>query len=183
MQGSITLIGGPPGIGKSTLMLQLANMLGVSAARSGDARPVAYVSGEESLHQLKLRGDRLRVDAGRIHVLNETCLDAVLRELCPAADSPPFSAVVVDSVQTLYLDGSSSAPGSVSQVRGARRMRRVQRQRRPPHQCCLRRAPLPLTVVLTWLRRAGQGLRGAANAVRKVHGHARVPGGACDQGG
>ena len=104
--GTFILIGGDPGIGKSTLLLQAVNRL----AESG---PVLYVTAEESTWQVKLRGERLGVKAKDLYLLAETGLEAILdrvRELKPAF-------LVVDSIQTIYTAALESAPGSVSQVR------------------------------------------------------------------
>ena len=105
--GSLVLIGGDPGIGKSTLLLQ------ASAALAGAAGPVLYVSGEESAAQVKLRADRLGLTAPDLFILAETQLEAV--ETHVEAIKP--RAVVVDSIQTVYIGDLESAPGSVSQVR------------------------------------------------------------------
>lgn len=105
--GSLVLIGGDPGIGKSTLLLQ------ASQALARTAGPVLYLSGEESAAQVKLRADRLGVDAPELFVLAETRLEAVEGHL--AAIRP--RVLVVDSIQTVYLGELESAPGSVSQVR------------------------------------------------------------------
>jgi DNA repair protein RadA/Sms len=105
--GSMVLIGGEPGIGKSTLLLQVAHLLG----RSGGA--VLYVSGEESERQIKLRGERLGVAGGGLFLMGETALERILAEV--EALSP--AALVVDSVQTIYSSRFPSAPGSISQVR------------------------------------------------------------------
>jgi len=105
--GSLVLVGGDPGIGKSTLLLQ------VSATLSEHNRRVLYISGEESIKQTKLRADRLGIGNDELFVLAETDVDLiekVIEELDP-------SLVVIDSIQTVYLDGVTSAPGSVSQVR------------------------------------------------------------------
>jgi len=105
--GSMVLIGGEPGIGKSTLLLQVAHLL----ARHGG--PVLYVSGEESEKQIKLRGERLGIEGGALFLLGETSLERILEhveELKPRA-------LVVDSVQTVYSQKFPSAPGSISQVR------------------------------------------------------------------
>ncbi len=104
--GSFTLIGGDPGIGKSTLLLQ-------AAGRWTAAGRVLYVTAEESTRQVKLRAGRLDVDAGELYLLAETSLEGVLervRELQPAF-------LVVDSIQTVFTAALESAPGSVSQVR------------------------------------------------------------------
>ncbi len=104
--GSFTLIGGDPGIGKSTLLLQ-------AAERWAGAGPVLYVTAEESTRQVKLRASRLGVSANDLFLLAENSLEAVLdraRELKPAF-------LVVDSIQTVFTAALESAPGSVSQVR------------------------------------------------------------------
>jgi DNA repair protein RadA/Sms len=105
--GSMTLIGGEPGIGKSTLLMQAAARLVAGGRR------VLYASGEESPEQLRLRADRLREDAGDVHVLGETSLERVLE----AATALPADLVVLDSIQTVYTDTLESAPGNVGQVR------------------------------------------------------------------
>jgi DNA repair protein RadA/Sms len=105
--GSMTLIGGEPGIGKSTLLMQAAARL----VHSG--RRVLYASGEESPEQLRLRADRLREDAGDVHVLGETSLERVLA----AAVALPADLIVLDSIQTVYTETLESAPGNVGQVR------------------------------------------------------------------
>jgi DNA repair protein RadA/Sms len=105
--GSLVLIGGDPGIGKSTLLLQASAVL---AAAGG---PVLYVSGEESAQQIKLRAARIGLDGDGLYVLTETNVEAILdhiQQLQPRL-------VVVDSIQTVYLDELDSAAGSVSQVR------------------------------------------------------------------
>jgi DNA repair protein RadA/Sms len=105
--GSLVLIGGEPGIGKSTLILQVSGLLAAHRA------PVLYVSGEESNQQIKLRADRMGVSAKGLYLLAETSLDAVIE----AVDKLRPSALVVDSIQTMYLDEVPSAAGTVSQVR------------------------------------------------------------------
>lgn len=110
--GSLVLLGGDPGIGKSTLLLQVASRL---AASTPDERPVLYISGEESEQQIKLRGERLGVKAESLLLFSETNLDTIISEL--KRHEP--SLVVLDSVQTVYSPRFSSAPGSVSQVREA----------------------------------------------------------------
>lgn len=106
--GSVVLIGGDPGIGKSTLLLQ------VVAALDEPSRCL-YVTGEESLQQIGMRAQRLGLDAGALQCLTETCVEQVLDAI--AASQPGF--VVIDSIQTLYSEEIASAPGSVSQVREA----------------------------------------------------------------
>ncbi|MDQ3412466.1 MAG: DNA repair protein RadA [Chloroflexota bacterium] len=105
--GSLILIGGDPGIGKSTLVLQIAGALANSAS------PVLYVSAEESVHQIKLRADRLGISGDDLWVLAETSLSEVLA----AAEQRRPGLLIVDSIQTVYVDESSSAAGTVSQVR------------------------------------------------------------------
>lgn len=105
--GSLVLIGGDPGIGKSTLLLQMCKELVEKKYH------ILYISGEESLKQIKMRSDRLGAFSGELSLLSETNLDSIeetLRRLQP-------DIVVVDSIQTMYKEEISSAPGSVSQVR------------------------------------------------------------------
>jgi len=104
--GSLALIGGDPGIGKSTLLLQVAALV-------ADGRPVLYLSGEESARQIKLRAARLGLDGGGLFVLTETNLDAALRE----AESLSPGMLVVDSIQTVYTEEAAQAPGSIVQLR------------------------------------------------------------------
>lgn len=106
VNGSLVLIGGAPGIGKSTLMLQICREL----CRE---RKVLYVSGEESEHQLKMRAKRLDTASERLFVLSETCLDDVLE--CVQEEKP--DVLIIDSIQTLYNDALDSPAGSVSQVK------------------------------------------------------------------
>ena len=105
--GSMTLIGGEPGVGKSTLLLQAAARLEVGGRR------VLYASGEESPDQLRLRAERLDEDAGAVHVLGETRLEAIL----DAAAAMNANVAVIDSIQTVYTETLESAPGNVGQVR------------------------------------------------------------------
>jgi DNA repair protein RadA/Sms len=107
VQGSFTLLGGDPGIGKSTLLLQVA------AERAKDGATVVYVSGEESERQIKLRGERLSVQPKGLFLYSETQLDRILPELRRLEPS----LVVLDSVQTVQSSRFSSAPGSITQVR------------------------------------------------------------------
>ncbi len=105
--GSLVLIGGEPGIGKSTLLLQVSKDI----AQEGE--PVLYVSGEESLEQIKLRGDRLGVRDGKLYLLAETNLERILAQ----AEKLRPRALVVDSVQTIFSTKLTSSPGTISQVR------------------------------------------------------------------
>lgn len=107
--GSLVLIGGDPGIGKSTLLLQVSALLAAQGAR------VLYVSGEESARQIKMRARRLGVGDSGLYVLSETNMDEI--EAQRAALTPDF--MIVDSIQTVYVPGKTSTPGSVSQVREA----------------------------------------------------------------
>jgi DNA repair protein RadA/Sms len=107
--GSLVLLGGEPGIGKSTLLLQAA------AYFAHEIGPVLYASGEESEHQIKSRGDRLGVGAAPLYLLSETCIERILEEV--ARLKPAL--VVVDSVQTVWSNKFQSAPGSIGQVREA----------------------------------------------------------------
>ena len=107
VQGSLTLVGGDPGIGKSTLLLQTCRML------SGDGHKVLYISGEESPVQIKMRADRIGSFAPGMLLLCETNLEMI--EEVIRRESP--KVVVIDSIQTMYNENVSAAPGSVSQVR------------------------------------------------------------------
>ncbi len=105
--GALVLVGGDPGIGKSTLLLQCAAGIAVSDG------PVLYVTGEESAQQVRLRADRLGLTADDLYILAETRLEAILQQ----AEALNPSVVIVDSIQTVYVDEITSAAGSVSQVR------------------------------------------------------------------
>jgi DNA repair protein RadA/Sms len=104
--GSLVLIGGDPGIGKSTLLLQVASLVAAGA-------PVLYLSGEESARQIKLRAARLGLLGEGLFVLTETNLDAALRQ----AESIAPALLVVDSIQTVYAEAAAQAPGSIAQLR------------------------------------------------------------------
>lgn len=106
VKGSIVLVGGAPGIGKSTLLLQLCGLV-------DDGQKILYVSGEESERQIKMRAQRLGVDGGKVYVLAETGLGEVLA----AAEKLEPDLVIIDSIQTMFDANVSSAPGSISQVR------------------------------------------------------------------
>jgi DNA repair protein RadA/Sms len=103
--GSLILLGGEPGIGKSTLVLQVALAL--------KDKKVLYISGEESLQQLKMRARRLQQDSGDCLFLSETSLESVLAHI----ENEKPDLVIIDSIQTLTADGLESAPGSVGQIR------------------------------------------------------------------
>ncbi len=106
VKGSLVLVGGAPGIGKSTLMLQICKKL-------GEQFRVLYVSGEESVHQLKLRAKRLQAESDNLLVLSETNLDDVLE--CVQAEQP--DVLIVDSIQTLYNEEINSPAGGIGQVK------------------------------------------------------------------
>ena len=105
--GTLVLLGGDPGIGKSTLLLQVADKLSATGVI------VLYVSGEESERQIKLRGERLRVDAPNLLLLPETNLENIFREI----ERLQPGAIIVDSIQTTFSSDIESAPGSISQIR------------------------------------------------------------------
>lgn len=104
--GSVVLLGGDPGIGKSTLLLQALSELSLH-------QPVLYVTGEESLQQVKLRANRLELQTDRLRLLADTNVDAIIQQ---AKQEKP-RAMVIDSVQTMFTPALNSAPGSVSQLR------------------------------------------------------------------
>ena len=105
--GSLVLIGGSPGVGKSTLLLKIAANL------AGSGKKVLYVSGEESKSQIKLRADRLEANDKNLFLLTELCLEDILEEL----HKGEFEIFIIDSIQTLYSNKITSAAGSLTQVR------------------------------------------------------------------
>ena len=106
VRGSLILVGGAPGIGKSTLLLQICAYLGKTLR-------ILYVSGEESEKQIKLRADRLQVASDELYILSETDLTEILS----AVDEVQPDILIADSIQTLYTPENTSAPGSISQVK------------------------------------------------------------------
>lgn len=107
VKGSLILVGGDPGIGKSTILLQVAGNL------SADSRDVLYISGEESLQQIKLRANRIGEFSDKLKFMCETNLSTIEE----AVNRTKPQVVIIDSIQTMYNESVSSAPGSVSQVR------------------------------------------------------------------
>lgn len=106
VHGSVVLLSGEPGIGKSTLLMQISDSL-------GDNKKVLYVSGEESCGQLKLRAKRLGISGKDLYILTETELEKILAE----ADKVAPDVIIVDSIQTVYSDRNSSAPGTITQIK------------------------------------------------------------------
>lgn len=116
VKGSLTLVGGDPGIGKSTLLLQMCRVLAAQSVK------VLYVSGEESLKQIKMRADRIGTFSEKLLLLSETCLDrveSIIASGCDYGNDSPSAPeiVVIDSIQTIFKEDVDAAPGSVSQVR------------------------------------------------------------------
>lgn len=111
VRGSLVLIGGDPGIGKSTLILQAA--YGLSRNHKGNGPAALYVSGEESASQLRLHAERLGLQDQSIHILTETSVT----HICAQAEALRPDILIIDSIQTVFTEDSTSAPGSVSQVR------------------------------------------------------------------
>lgn len=108
VRGSLILVGGDPGIGKSTLLLQICHQLGSS-------KKILYVSGEESERQIKLRAERLGTDASNLYLISETDVETIIE--CINDVSPDI--VIIDSIQTMHREDIASASGSVPQVREA----------------------------------------------------------------
>ena len=111
VRGSLVLIGGDPGIGKSTLLLQAAH--GLSRTHKGADPAALYVSGEESASQLRMHAERLGLQNQNIHILTETSV----AHICAQAEALRPGVLIIDSIQTMFTTDSTSAPGSVSQVR------------------------------------------------------------------
>jgi DNA repair protein RadA/Sms len=110
VRGSTLLVGGDPGIGKSTLLLQAAGAL------AGSGHAVVYVSGEEAVAQIRLRAERLGLSKAPVKLAAETSVEDILATL---ADGPPPALVIIDSIQTLWTELADSAPGTVTQVRAS----------------------------------------------------------------
>ena len=108
--GSVVLIGGDPGIGKSTILLQTATNMAKADSLAGSA---LYVTGEESLAQVAMRAKRLDLPADRLRVLAETNVETI----CAALTQEQPAIAIIDSIQTIYTDAINSAPGGVSQIR------------------------------------------------------------------
>lgn len=106
VEGSVVLLAGEPGIGKSTLLMQISDAL-------GNQKKVLYISGEESGGQLKLRAKRLKVKGSNLYILTETNMEKIMSH----AEKLSPDVIIVDSIQTMYLDRVNSAPGSVTQVK------------------------------------------------------------------
>ncbi|XP_061338831.1 uncharacterized protein LOC133285593 [Gastrolobium bilobum] len=109
--GSLTLVGGDPGIGKSTLLLQIAAII-AEAHNDGEASPVVYVSGEESVEQIGNRADRLRIESD-IYLYSSNDIEDILKKVQYLSPG----ALVVDSIQTVYLKGIMGSPGGIMQVK------------------------------------------------------------------
>lgn len=110
VQGSLVLIAGDPGIGKSTLILQTSGLL---SKNKTNAKKVLYVSAEESLNQIKLRADRLSIDSQNLYIYPQTNLELIKKEI----ENLKPDIVVIDSIQAIYTQNISSSAGSVSQIR------------------------------------------------------------------
>ena len=106
VMGELILVGGDPGIGKSTLLLQICE-------NAGKTKKILYVSGEESASQIKIRANRLGVHTDNLYLLSETDVETILQAI---ADTKP-DIVIIDSIQTMHIEGIASASGSVPQVR------------------------------------------------------------------
>jgi DNA repair protein RadA/Sms len=114
--GSALLVGGDPGIGKSTLLLQVVAALAARSAKAGETLGCLYISGEEAIDQVRMRAERLAVSGAPVELATATSIRDIAATL-DREDRPQI--VVIDSIQTMYLDTLDSAPGTVSQVRAA----------------------------------------------------------------
>lgn len=116
VEGSVILVGGDPGIGKSTLLLQTVGRLAYAKRQNGDTVRCAYISGEESIDQIRLRAARLGLSESPVELASAMNVRDILTTL-DTEDAPDI--VVIDSIQTMYVDTLDSAPGTVGQVRAA----------------------------------------------------------------
>ena len=112
--GSVILVGGEPGVGKSTLMMQIAQKIVSKKTVDGQSYKVLYVSGEESVQQIKLRAQRLSIDNDNIFILSETNFENIVKTI--EEISP--DVLIIDSIQTIYSDFIPATQGSISQIRG-----------------------------------------------------------------
>ncbi len=114
--GSVVLIGGEPGVGKSTLMLQIADKIANFEVAENESKKlkVLYVTGEESFNQVKLRADRLNINNPNIFILSETLLEKIIETI----EDRSFNFVIIDSIQTIYSENIPATQGSVAQIRG-----------------------------------------------------------------
>src|SRR5262252_9129163 len=110
VRGSVLLLGGDPGIGKSTLLIQVA------AALARRNQRAVYISGEEAVAQVRLRAERLGLSGASVELAAETSVEDIVATL---SDRAPPRLVIIDSIQTMWTDAVDSAPGTVTQVRGA----------------------------------------------------------------
>src|SRR5665213_1645783 len=117
--GSVMLLSGDPGIGKSTLVLQLAALLSTT-------RPVLYVSGEESASQIKLRADRLGVGDSSLELLTETDVDSIVATV----EAGDYGLVIIDSIQTMTVGMLTGSPGTVGQITASAQMLSVVAKRK-----------------------------------------------------
>jgi DNA repair protein RadA/Sms len=113
VKGSVVLIGGDPGIGKSTLLLQTADSLAKSSNQ------IMYISGEESVDQIRLRAKRLEIKQPNIELASATNIADIINVTYDKSDKKRNTIIIIDSIQTMFIDQLSSAPGTVSQVRAA----------------------------------------------------------------
>lgn len=114
--GSVVLIGGEPGVGKSTLMLQIADKIANFNITENNNKKlkVLYVTGEESFYQVKLRADRLNINNPNIFILSETLLEKIIEII----ESREFNFVIIDSIQTIYSENIPATQGSIAQIKG-----------------------------------------------------------------
>ncbi len=114
VKGSVILVGGEPGVGKSTLMLQIADKIASIKKVDGENLKVLYVTGEESFSQVKFRAERLRINNPNIFILSETLLEKIIETI----DKNSFDFVIIDSIQTIYSEFISGTQSSIAQIKG-----------------------------------------------------------------